>query len=144
MNLRHETAEWRATSERSGTRVLCETDDCSRSEVRGFRNVEPRTSNFVSRLSRVSRPSRLSQVSVRSRSVMNNGEKRHRSEYATEYRPHDLGCVSCRYSLLKRDGRDDRGFEVRSSRSSNFEPRTSNLGSRLTCPAQPVCDALRE
>jgi hypothetical protein len=35
--------------EKSGTG---ETDDGSRFEVRGFRNLEPSTSNFVSRLSR--------------------------------------------------------------------------------------------
>ena len=35
-----------------------ETDGGSRSEVRGFQNVEPRTSNFASRISRMSRVSR--------------------------------------------------------------------------------------
>ena len=37
--------------------MTCETDAGSRSEVRGFQNFEPGTSNFVSR------PSRLSQAS---------------------------------------------------------------------------------
>ena len=41
----------RATSARSKTRVTYEADDGSRSEVRGFRNFEPRTSNFVSPVS---------------------------------------------------------------------------------------------
>jgi len=53
-----EMEEWRVTSERSESRVTCETDEGSRSEVRGFRNFEPRTSNFESRFSRQSRPSR--------------------------------------------------------------------------------------
>jgi len=39
------------TREKSG---MGETDDGSRSEVRGCRTFEPRTSNFVSRLSRTS------------------------------------------------------------------------------------------
>jgi len=54
----------RETCEKSGT---SQTDDGSRSEVRGFRNFEPRTSNIVlrlSRFSRQSRPSRLSQGSA--------------------------------------------------------------------------------
>ena len=41
----------RATSARSETRVTYEADDGSRSEVRGFRNFEPRTSNFVAPVS---------------------------------------------------------------------------------------------
>ena len=53
-----EMGEWRVTSERSESRVTCETDEGSRSEVRGFRNLEPRTSNFESSFSRPSRPSR--------------------------------------------------------------------------------------
>ena len=56
-----------ATSARSETREKSGPDDGSRSEVRGFRNFEPRTSNFVSRLARFyrqSRPSRLSQESA--------------------------------------------------------------------------------
>ena len=40
------------------TRVTCELDNGSRSEVRDFQNFEPGTSNFVSR------PSRLSQASA--------------------------------------------------------------------------------
>ena len=43
----------------SATCVRCERDEGSRSEVRGFRNFEPGTSNFVSP---VSRSSRLSQA----------------------------------------------------------------------------------
>src|SRR5437899_3954432 len=42
------------TRETGGT---SETRESSRSEVRGFRNCEPRTSNFGSRLSRMSRDS---------------------------------------------------------------------------------------
>ena len=51
---------WRFTheaggkGEKSGASETSETDDGSRSEIRGFRNVEPRTSNFGSRLSRLS------------------------------------------------------------------------------------------
>jgi len=40
------------------------TSEGSRSEVRGFRNFEPRTSNFGSRLSRASRFSRSSRDDV--------------------------------------------------------------------------------
>ena len=47
-----------ATCEKSGTG---EPDDGSRSEVQGFQNFEPRTSNIVSRQFR---PSRLSQTSA--------------------------------------------------------------------------------
>ncbi len=39
----------------SATYVRCERDEGSRSEVRGFRNFEPGTSNFVSPFSRSSR-----------------------------------------------------------------------------------------
>ena len=41
----------------SATCVMCERDEGSRSEVRGFRNFEPGTSNFVSPFSRSSRVS---------------------------------------------------------------------------------------
>jgi len=44
--------------ELSETGRMGEMDGGSRSEVRGFQNVEPRTSNFTSRLSRMSRVSR--------------------------------------------------------------------------------------
>jgi len=61
------------TSARLETHVTCEPEDGSRSEVRGSRNFEPRTSNFVSRFSRQSRPSRLSQGSaIAAEAVMNN------------------------------------------------------------------------
>ena len=50
-----------------------ETDDSSRSEVRGFWNFEPRTLNFMSRFSRPSRPSRLNQaLAIAAEAVMNN------------------------------------------------------------------------
>ncbi len=45
-------AEWCAISEAC---VRCEGDESSRFEVRGFRNFEPRISNFVLRFSRSSR-----------------------------------------------------------------------------------------
>ena len=41
------------TGETGEKRAAGETDDGSRSEVRGFLNFELRTQNFVSRLSRV-------------------------------------------------------------------------------------------
>jgi len=44
MALRREMAERRATSAKGATRVTCEMDDESRSEVRGSRNVESRFS----------------------------------------------------------------------------------------------------
>ncbi len=39
----------------SATCVMCEGGECSKFEVRGFRNFEPGTSNFVSPFSRSSR-----------------------------------------------------------------------------------------
>ena len=55
-----------------------EPDEGSRSEVRGFRNFEPRTSNFESRFSRLSRPSRLSQGSaIAAEAFMNNAGQPH-------------------------------------------------------------------
>lgn len=56
-------AGWRAQGARSATRVTGETREGSRPEIRGFRNFEPRASNFGSRHSCQSRPSRLSKAS---------------------------------------------------------------------------------
>jgi len=45
-------------------RPVCGTGEGSRSEVRGYLNVEPWTSNFGSRRSRLSRVSRLSRPAI--------------------------------------------------------------------------------
>jgi len=52
-----EMGEWRVTGERNKSRVTCETDEGSRSEVRGFRNFEPRTSSraFPASLARLAK-----------------------------------------------------------------------------------------
>jgi hypothetical protein len=52
-----EMGEWRVTSERSESRVTCETDEGTRSEVRGFRNFVPRTSSraFPASLARLAK-----------------------------------------------------------------------------------------
>jgi hypothetical protein len=44
--------------------VTCEPEDGSRFEVRGSRNFEPRTSNFVSRQSRLSCLSQTSAIAA--------------------------------------------------------------------------------
>jgi len=79
MTIRHEIAEpRRATGARSETRVTREPDEGSRSEVRGFRNFEPRTSNFESRFSRQFRPSRLSHGSaIAAETFMNSAGQPH-------------------------------------------------------------------
>jgi len=83
-----------------------EADGCSRSEVRGFQNVEPRTSNFASRMSRVSRFDRLTVLSqVEGRAIVGGAEVGDDESRVGDWVCREGGCVLIGYRGAQSLGR---------------------------------------